>query len=411
MPAPRDEGHAPGLDRRTPAALARDAVRRRIDRRARQPRALQTRSRSRRRHRRQAVRRRTRDGVGTADPRLLRRVGGTWRRNRRPGGRRLARRTGCAARQSDVPAPTRLAERRARSEGYYFGFANEGLWPLCHRAHVQPVFRSGDFYDVRGGECPIRRGRLRRGGQRLAAGPGAGLSLRARAAVHSRCPPAEHDRRVLAYSVAAFARLRDLPVGTPAAGRAPRQQHRRIPDGARLPQLCRHRRACARSARRPGAERHHLQRPPDDGARVSGVDRVAEPLGRRGAGHRDVPRDGPPPAPPAAGRPAGCRRRSAGLHERASTRSSWRSSGCSNDARSSGGVSCSSRSRNRAERGCRPIAISGRGWREQPIASTGDLARRVTARSFCSRPITSRRRCTGSSGRPISATSAAFTTG
>jgi len=29
--------------------------------------------------------------------------------------------------------------------GYYFGFANEGLWPLCHKAHVQPVFRSGDF--------------------------------------------------------------------------------------------------------------------------------------------------------------------------------------------------------------------------------------------------------------------------
>lgn len=29
--------------------------------------------------------------------------------------------------------------------GYYFGFANEGLWPLCHRVHVQPVFRSADF--------------------------------------------------------------------------------------------------------------------------------------------------------------------------------------------------------------------------------------------------------------------------
>jgi trehalose 6-phosphate synthase len=28
---------------------------------------------------------------------------------------------------------------------YYYGFANEGLWPLCHRAHVQPVFRSEDF--------------------------------------------------------------------------------------------------------------------------------------------------------------------------------------------------------------------------------------------------------------------------
>ncbi len=29
--------------------------------------------------------------------------------------------------------------------GYYYGFANEGLWPLCHRVHVQPVFRSDDF--------------------------------------------------------------------------------------------------------------------------------------------------------------------------------------------------------------------------------------------------------------------------
>jgi len=28
---------------------------------------------------------------------------------------------------------------------YYLGFSNEGLWPLCHRAHVQPVFRSEDF--------------------------------------------------------------------------------------------------------------------------------------------------------------------------------------------------------------------------------------------------------------------------
>jgi trehalose-6-phosphate synthase len=29
--------------------------------------------------------------------------------------------------------------------GYYYGFANEGLWPLCHLAHVRPVFRSQDW--------------------------------------------------------------------------------------------------------------------------------------------------------------------------------------------------------------------------------------------------------------------------
>jgi trehalose 6-phosphate synthase len=29
--------------------------------------------------------------------------------------------------------------------GYYYGFSNEGLWPLCHIAHVRPIFRSDDW--------------------------------------------------------------------------------------------------------------------------------------------------------------------------------------------------------------------------------------------------------------------------
>jgi trehalose 6-phosphate synthase len=29
--------------------------------------------------------------------------------------------------------------------GYYYGFANEGLWPLCHIAHVRPTFRTADW--------------------------------------------------------------------------------------------------------------------------------------------------------------------------------------------------------------------------------------------------------------------------
>jgi len=29
--------------------------------------------------------------------------------------------------------------------GFYFGFANEGIWPLCHIAHTRPVFRSEDW--------------------------------------------------------------------------------------------------------------------------------------------------------------------------------------------------------------------------------------------------------------------------
>ncbi len=30
-------------------------------------------------------------------------------------------------------------------QGYYYGFSNEALWPLCHLAHAHPVFRRGDW--------------------------------------------------------------------------------------------------------------------------------------------------------------------------------------------------------------------------------------------------------------------------
>ena len=30
-------------------------------------------------------------------------------------------------------------------QGYYYGFANEGMWPLCHLAFVRPAFRSEDW--------------------------------------------------------------------------------------------------------------------------------------------------------------------------------------------------------------------------------------------------------------------------
>jgi trehalose 6-phosphate synthase len=34
---------------------------------------------------------------------------------------------------------------KEEEEGYYYGFSNEGLWPLCHIAHTRPTFRSGDW--------------------------------------------------------------------------------------------------------------------------------------------------------------------------------------------------------------------------------------------------------------------------
>jgi trehalose-6-phosphate synthase len=39
----------------------------------------------------------------------------------------------------------RIWMKAEEEAGYYYGFANEGLWPLCHLAHVRPVFRSQDW--------------------------------------------------------------------------------------------------------------------------------------------------------------------------------------------------------------------------------------------------------------------------
>ncbi len=34
---------------------------------------------------------------------------------------------------------------REEEQGYYYGFSNEGIWPLCHLAHERPVFRALDW--------------------------------------------------------------------------------------------------------------------------------------------------------------------------------------------------------------------------------------------------------------------------
>jgi len=53
----------------------------------------------------------------------------------------------------DEPAYTlrRVPLSKEEEDGYYYGFANEGIWPLCHIAHIRPIFRKEDwkyYYDV-----------------------------------------------------------------------------------------------------------------------------------------------------------------------------------------------------------------------------------------------------------------------
>ena len=87
-------------------------------------------------------------GLVTAVEAVMRACSGTW----------IAHGAGSADRATvdandHVPVPPehpsytlrRVWLSKEEEQGYYYGFANEGLWPLCHIAHVRPVFRSSDW--------------------------------------------------------------------------------------------------------------------------------------------------------------------------------------------------------------------------------------------------------------------------
>jgi trehalose 6-phosphate synthase len=91
-------------------------------------------------------------GVVTALEPVMRACGGTW----------LAHGSGNAdwevadirGRLGLPQGDPRYTLRRLRltaeeEDGYYYGFANEGLWPLCHVVHSRPSFRAGDWEQYR----------------------------------------------------------------------------------------------------------------------------------------------------------------------------------------------------------------------------------------------------------------------
>ncbi|MGH9494921.1 MAG: alpha,alpha-trehalose-phosphate synthase (UDP-forming) [Candidatus Sulfotelmatobacter sp.] len=87
-------------------------------------------------------------GLVTAIEPVLRACGGTW----------VAHGSGEADMETvdshdRLPVPPddphytlrRVWLSKEEEQGYYYGFANEGLWPLCHIAHTRPLFRASDW--------------------------------------------------------------------------------------------------------------------------------------------------------------------------------------------------------------------------------------------------------------------------
>lgn len=87
-------------------------------------------------------------GLVTGIEPILRACGGTWIAY--GGGsadRAHSDRAGRVAVPPEAPEYTlrRMWIEEEEYERYYSGFANEGLWPLCHIAHTQPSFRAADW--------------------------------------------------------------------------------------------------------------------------------------------------------------------------------------------------------------------------------------------------------------------------
>ena len=71
-----------------------------------------------------------------------------------------------AARRAGVPAAAAVADAEQECTATTRASANSALWPLCHQAHVRPVFHGRGLGGVSGRQPPVRR----RGGRRSAAG-------------------------------------------------------------------------------------------------------------------------------------------------------------------------------------------------------------------------------------------------
>jgi trehalose 6-phosphate synthase len=87
-------------------------------------------------------------GLVTAMEPVLRACGGVWvAHGSGSGDREAADERGRIGLPIDDPRYTlrRVWLTREEEEGYYYGFSNEGLWPLCHIVHTRPLFRPEDW--------------------------------------------------------------------------------------------------------------------------------------------------------------------------------------------------------------------------------------------------------------------------
>ncbi len=87
-------------------------------------------------------------GLVTALDPILQACGGVWiAHGSGDADRQMADDKGRLTVPPDEPRYTlkRISLTKEEEEGYYYGFSNEGIWPLCHITHTRPLFRLNDW--------------------------------------------------------------------------------------------------------------------------------------------------------------------------------------------------------------------------------------------------------------------------
>jgi len=87
-------------------------------------------------------------GLVTALDPILQACGGVWvAHGSGDADREMADTKGRLMVPPDEPRYTlrRVYITKQEEEGYYYGFSNEGIWPLCHITHTRPLFRLNDW--------------------------------------------------------------------------------------------------------------------------------------------------------------------------------------------------------------------------------------------------------------------------
>jgi trehalose 6-phosphate synthase len=176
--------------------------------------------------------------------------------------------------------------------GYYYGFANEGLWPLCHIAHVRPVFRTGDFEQY----ARVNE----RFAEALCSEAKTDDPIVLVQDYHFALLPRYISERLPKATIITFWHIplaqsgviRHLSLANTAAGGPARQHDPRLPHAIPLPQLHRHGRPLSRGEDRVRELHGVARRSSHEHRAVPDFHPVAVAMGRAPADGRRVPSPG-----------------------------------------------------------------------------------------------------------------------